>query len=297
MDGTDALANAVREGAWNVGTHHEALEKLPTMLTLEELWMLAFLAERAGPGNILDLGCFVGGSSFALATGVQRSAARKRIHSFDLFELKEATKHRYLYNRGLPYFPGEDGLQLYQIIVSQFGDSLVAHKGDVLATLTPALVAELRPISLVFLDVCKSPAITDHITRTVLPALEVGTLIVQQDFIYPYTPWAIYPFWALQDELEMLGHTQFHSAIFRVRKRIETNRLDVALLASTSGQQLGRALEDASHWFAREEQRSPVREARRLAASYPEATDEWALMRRDGHTIDHMARWRELFKG
>jgi predicted O-methyltransferase YrrM len=94
----DSLTEAVRRKAWNSQNFHAPsfFERLPTMLTTEELRMLSFLArELPLDGVVLDLGCFVGGSTLALAHGIRNSSRPDRhIHSFDLFELNEAVKHR-----------------------------------------------------------------------------------------------------------------------------------------------------------------------------------------------------------
>ncbi len=67
------------------------LWEIPTMLTREERKMLSYVAEHMfqGRGAIVDLGCFLGGSSAFLAHGLSRNPSGRnfQVQSFDLFDL------------------------------------------------------------------------------------------------------------------------------------------------------------------------------------------------------------------
>ena len=74
-----ALFEAIGRRPWN--SRRYALpdwhRRYPTMLTREEMRMLAWLAQNLSiPGDIADLGCFLGGSSVSLAWGVAQSGRR-----------------------------------------------------------------------------------------------------------------------------------------------------------------------------------------------------------------------------
>jgi len=292
------LTDMVRNRLWRQGSYPAVFDRLPTMLTTEELRMLSFLTKHLkDKGVVLDLGCFVGGSTFALAHGIGQSAMPSRqIHSFDLFELNEAMKYRYFYARGLPFFPRSNGLDLYGVITGAFKASLTAHPGDVVATLSAEWVAS-QPIALVFLDLCKSPEITDHVTRTVFGRLKPGTWIVQQDFIYEYTPWAIYPLWALRHAIEFVGSTERHSAIFRVTAPISPAEVEGALVSGRDARTLADTIDAASHWFSEDSHRKTLAAARDLVLEYPQHRVEWDLMRADRArrgVDDPLQRWRDL---
>ena len=292
------VTEMVRRRAWRNNRHPEVFERLPTMLTLEELQMLSFLTENLdAEGVVLDLGCFVGGSTFALAHGVGRSAARSRhIHSFDLFELNEPMKYRYFYERGLPFFPRANGLDLYQIITNSFASNVTAHAGNILMTLTPEWVAS-RSFAMVFLDLCKSPEITDHITRALFGRLRPGTWIVQQDFIYEFTPWAIYPFWALRHAIEFVGSTERHSAVFRVAAPISVAGVENAMVSGLDAGRLAEAIGNVSRWFADESHRKTLASARDVVGTFPQHRTEWDLMRADRARRgidDPLQHWRDL---
>ena len=301
-DASQDLDAAIASRAWDMGSEPPFMAALPTMLTRQELRMLAFLARTLrGKGPILDLGCFVGGSTLALAHGVLSSPRPDRmIHSFDLFELNEAVKHRFLYSKGLPLFPGEDGLELFSILTASVASIVRPYKGDVAATLPAGMDALPEPPALVFLDLCKSPGLTDMITRTVFPRLEPGAIIVQQDFIYEFTPWATYPFWALTDRIECLGHCDRHSVVFRVREPISAEDAERACLGPSGSARLLRCLEEVALWLPFATQRAVLADAARLLERHPQADDEWKLMtaaRRDRGQHDRLAPWRALITG
>ncbi|MCB8837302.1 class I SAM-dependent methyltransferase [Aurantimonas sp. VKM B-3413] len=296
------LDAAIASRAWDAEHEPDFMAALPTMLTRQELRMLAFLARHLrGSGPILDLGCFVGGSTLALAHGVLSSSRPDRmIHSFDLFELNEAVKHRFLYSKGLPLFPGEDGLELFSILTASAASIVRPYKGDVLETLPAGLQALSDPPALVFLDLCKSPGLTDMITRTVFPRLKPGAIIVQQDFIYEFTPWATYPFWVLKDRIDLLGHCDHHSVVFRVREPIPAADAERACLGSSGTARLIRSLEEVAQWLPFATQRRVLADAARLLERHPQAHDEWTLMtaaRRDRGQHDRLAPWRVLIAG
>ena len=293
-------AQAVRNGAWNSDTEifPTSFSMLPTMLTQEELRMLSFLARNLEvPGIVLDLGCFVGGSTFALAHGVVNSTNSSRpIHSFDLFELNEAVKHRYFYENGLPFYPGSNGLDLYRVITGGFSGLVSANVGDVKKTLTREWMAG-RDVALLFLDLCKTPEITDHITRTVFPRLRPGSWIVQQDFLYEFTPWAVYPFWRLRGQIELIGSTCRHSAIFRVASPISEEDAASADVSKCTPLELVNCLQGVAAWFQSDDHLAVLDRAQSCASRFAELRTEWTLMledRRERGVPGPLERWRDL---
>lgn len=296
---TEGLSAAVADKAWfgpdgNLATR---FVNLPTMLTDEELSMLAFLAEHAPlEGPVLDLGCFLGGSTVALASGAARSRRERRLHSFDLFELNEAMKHRYLYQRGLPFYPGIEGLELFRIVTAAYADRITAHAGNIMATLNRDWVRANDP-ALVFLDLCKTPEITDHVTRSLLGGLRPDTWIVQQDFIYEFTPWAIYPFWQLREFFQFVGATEHHSAIFRVVAQVPEDRLDGAMSVGATPKSLADAIVAARDWFTDPNQQDKLSRASKLVMQFPALRNEWRLMQEDRKlkgSADPLDAWRAL---
>src|SRR3712207_5325380 len=115
----------VRRGDWRSRPLPDASAGVPTMLMVDELRLLEFLTERyyRRAGLIVDAGCFLGGSTVALASGLRKNLAKKGvaetplIHSYDLFKVEDWT-------RGI-YFPedvepGAGTLELFERNVAEF---------------------------------------------------------------------------------------------------------------------------------------------------------------------------------
>lgn len=188
--------------------------RYPTMLTREEMRMLAWLAEHVeAPGAIVDLGCFLGGSTVSLAWGAARGPSPRRIWSYDRFAIDERHKVRYLYQHGHGFHPGTDARPLFDRFTRSFAAAITAVKGDILAQRW-----EAGPIALLFIDLSKTLEINDHILKTFFGALVPGSLVVQQDFLFFRNPWLYPTMHRLEAAMPMLGHTEDHAVIFGVRR-------------------------------------------------------------------------------
>src|SRR5690349_17088541 len=89
---------AIKSKAWR-GCHVPEAADAPTMLIPDERRLLFYLASKyyTGRGAIIDGGCFLGGSTTALAAGLEAwlersgTPALPGIHSYDLFEVEPWT--------------------------------------------------------------------------------------------------------------------------------------------------------------------------------------------------------------
>jgi hypothetical protein len=210
------LFEAIGRRPWN--SRRYALpdwhRRYPTMLTREEMRMLAWLGEHvAAPGAIVDLGCFLGGSTVSLAWGAARGPSPRRIWSYDRFAIDEKHKFRYLYQRGHGFHPGTDARPLFDRFTRAFAATITAVPGDVLAQ-----DWQEGPIALLFVDLSKTLAINDHILETFFGALVPGSLVVQQDFLFFRNPWLYPTMHRLEDAIELLGHTEENAVIFGARR-------------------------------------------------------------------------------
>ncbi len=210
----------IRRRPWN--SHYVQVpgwqKRYPTMLTAEELRMLTWLAENApAAGDVADLGCFLGGSSMALATGVRRARASGRalgrVHSYDRFEIDEKLKHRYLYKRGHPFYAGTDILPLFRTLTERHAELIEPVPGDVLEQGWGG-----GDIAVLFVDLAKSRALNDHILRTFFPRLVAGSILIQQDFLFYRNPWLHATMHRLEGAVEMLAHAEDNSVVFGVRR-------------------------------------------------------------------------------
>jgi SAM-dependent methyltransferase len=156
-----------------------------TMLMDDELRLLNYLADEyyTGEGAIVDAGCFLGGSTLALADGLRRNLTRrgageeKLIHSYDRFEIEGWTIDS--------YFPqsaqaGESFRPLFDSNIAPYSGLIEVHPGDILSHTWAG-----GPIEILFIDVAKHWTVCDWVTWQFFPRLIPGkSVVVQQDYLY-----------------------------------------------------------------------------------------------------------------
>lgn len=185
----DPATRALTAQPWS-GLIDRALGKarsVPTMLGAQEqrlyYWLTAFWAE--GAGDIVDLGCFAGGSTARLAEGLEVSGLASRVHAFDRFTAGEDVKRSILYPQGIAPFDGSDILPLAQELLAPWGDRVRFHPGEI-----DAMAWSGEPIEILVMDASKAADTMDRMAETFLPHLVPGrSLLVQQDFLHWSQPW------------------------------------------------------------------------------------------------------------
>lgn len=197
------------------------------MLMQDELRLLEFLSEDywRGDGVIIDAGCFLGGSTLALASGLRKNLARcgiaekPLIHSYDLFRIEDWT-------RGV-YFP--ESAQAGDSIRADFDRNIAGYaplvrvrEGDITASEPPS-----RPIEILFVDLAKHWTVCDWITENLFPHLIPDrSIIVQQDYLYHHwTGWLQVTMEYFAEEFEILCDTGSNSVAFLLRKPFAPGRL------------------------------------------------------------------------
>lgn len=195
-------------------------EAVPTMLRREEQQMYYWLTRHqiGGPGAVVDLGTFVGGSTARLAQGmadaVQHSTAQARpIHAFDRFTADDQAKRRNLYPHGIAEFEGADILPLASALLSPWAANIRFHRGEIQnAVWDPAHGG----IALLMLDACKRPAWTDRMAEIFYPHLIAGhSVINHQDFLHWKQPWLVAHMAAMADFFTPLAFIPGTSMLYR----------------------------------------------------------------------------------
>jgi hypothetical protein len=224
----------LRRGDWRRRPVPPASQSVPTMLMADELRLLAWLAEHywRGEGIIIDAGCFLGGSTVALASGLRANLARRAlpetplIHSYDLFRIEDWT-------RGL-YFPetaraGDSLRLLYDRNVAAFAPLLRVIEGDITASEPPE-----APIEILFIDLAKHWTVCDWITDKLFPRLiPARSIVVQQDYLWGEgTGWLQVAMEYYADEFEIVCDTWRNSVAFRLVKPFAPGRLRPRLVES-----------------------------------------------------------------
>ena len=203
---------------------------VPSMLSYEERALLHWAAREGcgAAGQVIDAGCFLGGSTLSLATGLSRSAKdpedAHRVHSFDLFVVG-GERERVYFESDFPFEVGADIRPLFEANVAPVRSLVEVHHGDVLNTTWPG-----EPVATLFIDIAKSWSTNDHVVRQFLPALVPGSVVIQQDLVHWGHPWCALTMESLMDHVEYLGHVSYSSAVYRVRHAIAVDDLPTNLL-------------------------------------------------------------------
>jgi hypothetical protein len=189
------------------------------MATPEEQAYLRWYAEceYTGRGEIVDLGCWLGASTIALATGLSQNprVARKdrRIHAYDRFEwepwMQEFLPRRL---RGVCRL-GASLLQEFHARTAPHASLVCTHAGD----LAEASAHGTAPVEFLFNDVSKSWSLTTRVMQLFYPRLVPGlSLVVEQDFAHYYTAWVHLLRYRVRQYFEPVVHIPYSgSMVFR----------------------------------------------------------------------------------
>jgi len=164
---------------------------IPSMTCENELAFLRYYAENkyTGIGEIVDLGCWFGATTFALAQGLNKNSfidkKYKRIFAYDLFKWEDSL-NQHVKNTGFEnrYNHGDSYIEL----VKQNIEPLEQHieiQGDIFDAIWGH-----KPIEFLFIDAMKNIETTNKIVSEFYPNLIPNTsYLVYQDFDHYLTPW------------------------------------------------------------------------------------------------------------
>lgn len=179
-------------------------------------------------GAIVDAGSFVGASTLALAEGLSQSPLTEservgRIWSYDLFRTIPAMARKAFKDDGLNV--GDSFRHIYDETINPFSSYVRTFEGDILSSPKPT-----GPISILFLDILWNWETTirladDFYTR--MPARR--SLLIHQDFVYPFYPWIIISMGMLSSTFQFAKHIEASSVAFDVIGDYEPGALDQAL--------------------------------------------------------------------
>jgi len=137
-------------------------------------------------GKIVDLGCWLGATSIALARGLLTEGSKdygnERVIGFDVFQWEDwmpATRAYCLYSAGESFLPEA------RRMISEYGGGRV-----------DLVKADLRdynwdggPIKILLVDAMKSEDLAVKIAGSFFPHLTPGALLIHQDFKHYFTGW------------------------------------------------------------------------------------------------------------
>jgi hypothetical protein len=202
-----------------------------SMLTPEEMeWTEEYARARySGKGHMVDLGCWLGSSTIALARGLQNNthprARRRVVKAYDRF-VWEAWMEPIVAGTRLAgsYRPGDLFLDEFVRQVRPWQHLIQVHPGDLLRL---EWIGE--PIEFLFIDVMKSWELANKAIREFFRHLIPGKAVIQhQDFVHYYCSWIHLLAWHFRDYFQPVCHVEKSpSVVFRYVKPIPAELLAV----------------------------------------------------------------------
>lgn len=194
----------------------------PTMLSEQEIQLLHYLAQHhyRGHGEIIDAGCFLGGSSHALACGLRDNAGRfykeKRIHSYDRF-IVEDWEANLSYITQYPELKGVRNFRKnYEGYLQELAEFVHLHPGDLMEARWNA-----SPVEILFIDVAKTAALNDFIIHQFFPCLIPGhSVVVHQDYLWDDLPWIHISMEHFRDHFTRIDSLPWASNVYLCTKAI-----------------------------------------------------------------------------
>lgn len=208
MQDVPEIGNAELSDPWR-STPLPGPMPVPTMLAQSELDYLYWLASSryTGRGRICELGCFLGGSTWALARGLADrpdAASLPPLLTYDAFEMDADTAARF----PLGYKAGESFRPLFERYLAPLLGRITVREGFIPRDLDPArepeVYPEQQPIEVLFVDAAKTWLVHNTILRCFGRHLVPGSVLVQQDFKHFGAYWIPLHMWQLRACFEPL---------------------------------------------------------------------------------------------
>jgi hypothetical protein len=202
---------------------HEISDRVlshPAMLGLEERILPSYLAKATArhSGVIVELGCYLGGSTVALLDGLSQAGTLRTergpyVHSYDLFVANEYMLDHTLRSSGVQ--AGESFEQVYREILGDWAPHVEVHAGDIRKEVWSG-----DPIKLLYVDILWSWETNQHVFEQFYRAMVPGSWLVHQDFVYSSYPWLpVTMEWLVQKGYFSFRYFAEHSTVaFRCEK-------------------------------------------------------------------------------
>ena len=196
------------------------LKNAKTMLTEPELRLLHCISKNfKNEGIIVDAGCFIGGSTLALASGILDRIHHRVIHSYDRFLAEKYTLGKYLPETTELL---SDIRPLFEEQIKDIKYLVEIHAGDILTFKAPD-----EDIEILFLDVLKTPTVNDHVVEEFFPKLIPNlSIVIQQDYCFTkFNGWIHSTMEYFSDYFEIIDFTPCNSVVFLYKKQIPLDML------------------------------------------------------------------------
>jgi hypothetical protein len=203
---------------------------IPAMTSENELAFLRYYAENTykGKGDIIDLGCWFGATSIALAQGIINNTRNfdriKRIKSYDLFKWEDSLNY-HVKNTAFEniYKAGDDYTETVRQNIKPL-EQYIEIKGNILETNW-----EQNPVEFLFIDAMKNIETTNKILSDFYPNLiPKVSYVVYQDFDHYLTPWIHILVYLHRKHFKHI-HDIYPSgsSIFQLKKKLNPNLIKI----------------------------------------------------------------------
>jgi hypothetical protein len=246
-----AAARALAGAPWRAVAESDfgPAAAVPTMLSEEERRLYLWLAEHwaTGAGALVDLGCFLGGSTALLAEGQRRAGRGAPVHGYDAFRISDWLKEKYLTPAGIAPFEGDWTLPLVEALLAPWRQTVRLHPGRL-----EKQSWEGGPIEILVMDASKTTFSMDRMAKIFFPALIPGrSLVVQQDYLHWKQPWIAVQMERMADWFTPLAHCPGDTVVFLCTRRIDRAALDHGHCGSLTDAEMLAHIEAAAQRLSR----------------------------------------------
>jgi hypothetical protein len=215
------------------------VNSLPGMTTVDERWALREVArtQLTGAGEIVDLGCWLGSLTVALALGAKANPRLRssdlRIHAYDNF-VWYASYMNNSWRDSLPLDRPDDGesfLAVFQYLTNRWSDIIRVYPEDLKCARWHG-----EPIELLSVDAMKSEELAKSIISEFYPSLlPERALVFHQDYCHYYTWWIHLLHFLHRDHFEVVDPIEGSGGVlFRVVRPFDARDVANALAADLS---------------------------------------------------------------
>ncbi|RMD95159.1 MAG: hypothetical protein D6811_01435 [Alphaproteobacteria bacterium] len=264
-------AEALAAAPWHAVSEADfgAAARVPTMLAPEERRLYLWLAEHwaSGAGALVDLGCFLGGSTALLAEGQRRAGRAAPVHGYDAFRISDWLKEKYLAPAGIAPFEGDWMLPLVEELLAPWGETVSLHPGRL-----EEQQWDGGPIEILVMDASKTTFSMDRMAKIFFPSLIPGrSLVVQQDYLHWKQPWIAVQMERMADCFTPLAHCPRDTVVFLCTRPIDRAALEHGHCGSLSDAEMLEMLARARRRLARFQIDARMRRLERALALNPGA--------------------------
>ena len=207
------------------------LRILPGMTSEKErLTARELVRTLAIDGQIVDLGCWLGSLSAALASGLKASARPgkpARIIAYDKFVWVSNYMESVWRGSQVGLKDGDDFLPWFRKLTVRWADYIDVRKTDL-----QTMQWSDGPIALLIVDAMKTAAVARHIIATFFTQLVHGAYVFHQDFCHHHTWWIHLYHYRMRDKFRLVDDVEGSgTVVFQLLSPFTADEIDALMTA------------------------------------------------------------------